>query len=129
MNIDTDVDGLSPRLAAIVNALPLRPGMRVLEIGCGSGAAARAVVRRVEGGIVLAIDRDGCSSTVAIRYGRFDWSAKGRGCEAIAVFAYASHHDPRASTSRNHAASLSPATSPISRSSAGVVDIGSAMYR
>lgn len=48
---------LSPRLAAIVDALPLRPGMRVLEIGCGPGAAARAVARRIEHGHVLAIDR------------------------------------------------------------------------
>jgi protein-L-isoaspartate O-methyltransferase len=38
---------LSPRLAAIVEALPLRPGLRVLEIGCGPGAAARAVARRI----------------------------------------------------------------------------------
>jgi cyclopropane fatty-acyl-phospholipid synthase-like methyltransferase len=48
---------LSPRLAAIVEALPLRPGLRVLEIGCGPGAAARAVVRRIGDGHVLAIDR------------------------------------------------------------------------
>lgn len=48
---------LSSRLAAIVNALPLREGMRVLEIGCGPGAAAREVTRRVGGGHVLAIDR------------------------------------------------------------------------
>ncbi|RPA10340.1 hypothetical protein [Gordonia sp. OPL2] len=34
---------LLPRLAAAVGALPLRPGLRVLEIGCGSRAAARAV--------------------------------------------------------------------------------------
>ena len=47
----------SPRLAAIVDALPLRPGLRVLEIGCGPGAAARAVARRVGNGHVLAIDR------------------------------------------------------------------------
>jgi cyclopropane fatty-acyl-phospholipid synthase-like methyltransferase len=38
---------LSARLAEIVNALPLHPGIRVLEIGCGSGAAARAVAGRI----------------------------------------------------------------------------------
>jgi len=48
---------LSPRLAAIVDALPLKPGMRVLEIGCGPGAAARAVAARIGHGHVLAIDR------------------------------------------------------------------------
>jgi cyclopropane fatty-acyl-phospholipid synthase-like methyltransferase len=48
---------LSPRLRAIVDALPLRPGMRVLEIGCGPGAAAREVARRIGAGHVLAIDR------------------------------------------------------------------------
>lgn len=48
---------LSSRLAAIVNALPLRPGLRVLEIGCGPGAAARAVARRIGDGQVLGIDR------------------------------------------------------------------------
>lgn len=50
-------DALSPRLKAIVDALPLRAGMRVLEIGCGPGAAAREVSRRIGGGHVLAIDR------------------------------------------------------------------------
>jgi cyclopropane fatty-acyl-phospholipid synthase-like methyltransferase len=48
---------LSPRLAAVVDALPLRPGMRVLEIGCGPGAAARVVAARIGNGHVLAIDR------------------------------------------------------------------------
>lgn len=48
---------LSPRLLAVVEALPLRPGMRVLEIGCGPGAAARAVAERIGDGHVLAIDR------------------------------------------------------------------------
>lgn len=47
---------LSPRLAEIVDALPLAPDMRVLEIGCGSGAAARAVAARLTTGRVLAID-------------------------------------------------------------------------
>jgi hypothetical protein len=38
---------LSGRLQAIVDALPLQPDSRVLEIGCGSGAAARAVAARL----------------------------------------------------------------------------------
>ncbi|WP_114906946.1 SAM-dependent methyltransferase [Ornithinimicrobium murale] len=49
---------LSPRLAAIVDALPLRPGLRVLEIGGAPGAAARAVAQRLgPGGHILVIDR------------------------------------------------------------------------
>ena len=49
---------LSPRLREIVDALPLRPGLRVVEIGCGPGAAAREVAQRVgPDGHVLAVDR------------------------------------------------------------------------
>ena len=48
---------LSPRLAEIVDALPLRSGMRVLEIGGAPGAAARAVAERIGDGHVLVIDR------------------------------------------------------------------------
>lgn len=49
---------LSPRLRAVVDALPLVEGMRVIEIGCGPGAAAREVALRVgSGGQVLAVDR------------------------------------------------------------------------
>jgi precorrin-6B methylase 2 len=49
---------LSPRLRAVVDALPLEPGMRVIEIGCGPGAAAREVAHRVgPEGHVLAVDR------------------------------------------------------------------------
>ena len=54
---------LSPRLATIVDGLPLSPGLRVLEIGCGPGAAARAVAARVRPGHVLAVDR----SATAVR--------------------------------------------------------------
>ncbi|MCF2505259.1 class I SAM-dependent methyltransferase [Dyadobacter sp. CY107] len=54
---------LSSRLQEIVDALPLKEGMRILEIGCGSGAAAREVAKRVPGGSVLGIDR----SSKAIR--------------------------------------------------------------
>jgi len=48
---------LSPRLQAIADALPLRPGLRVLEIGCGPGALAREIASRIGDGHVLAIDR------------------------------------------------------------------------
>jgi cyclopropane fatty-acyl-phospholipid synthase-like methyltransferase len=49
---------LSPRLAAIVDALPLKAGMRVLEVGGAPGTAARAVAERVGAdGHVLVIDR------------------------------------------------------------------------
>jgi trans-aconitate methyltransferase len=54
---------LSPRLAAIVDALPIEPHFRVLEIGCGPGAAARAVAARLTTGHILAIDR----SAAAVR--------------------------------------------------------------
>ena len=46
-----------------MDALPLRPGMRVLEIGCGPGALAREIASHVGEGHVLAIDR----SATAIR--------------------------------------------------------------
>lgn len=53
----TSGSGLSDRLAAVVDALPLRPGMRVLEIGGAPGAAAKAVSKRIGNGHVLVIDR------------------------------------------------------------------------
>lgn len=41
-----------------MDALPLRPGLRVIEIGCGPGAASKEVARRVgPDGHVLAVDR------------------------------------------------------------------------
>ena len=49
--------GLSPRLRAVVDALPLRPDSRVLEIGCGPGAAAREIAARLTTGHILAVDR------------------------------------------------------------------------
>lgn len=54
----------SARILAAVESLPLTPGLRVLEIGCGPGAAAREVARRVApAGFVLATDR----SATAVR--------------------------------------------------------------
>ncbi|HEY5980324.1 MAG TPA: class I SAM-dependent methyltransferase [Microlunatus sp.] len=49
--------GISPRLRAVVDALPMGPASRVLEIGCGPGVAARAVAGRLRTGQVLATDR------------------------------------------------------------------------
>ncbi len=49
---------LSERLARVVDALPLAPGLRVLEVGGAPGAAARAVAARVgPAGHVLVLDR------------------------------------------------------------------------
>jgi cyclopropane fatty-acyl-phospholipid synthase-like methyltransferase len=48
---------LSKRLADIVNELPLKDGIRILEVGCGPGAMAREISRRIGNGYILAIDR------------------------------------------------------------------------
>ena len=48
---------ISKRLKEIVDALPLKKGIRILEIGCGTGVAAREIVNRVDDIYVLAIDR------------------------------------------------------------------------
>ena len=65
----------SARIAAAVAALPLRPGMRVLEVGCGPGVALRLVAARIDDGQVLGIDRSaaaiaqaerGCAAEIAV---------------------------------------------------------------
>jgi len=48
---------LSPRLLEIIEALPLRRGLRVLEVGCGPAAMAREISARIGDGHILAIDR------------------------------------------------------------------------
>lgn len=50
-------NNLSNRLLEIVVALPLKPGIRILEIGCGPAAMAREISKRIEDGHILAIDR------------------------------------------------------------------------
>ncbi|MBN9267149.1 MAG: class I SAM-dependent methyltransferase [Hyphomicrobium sp.] len=57
---------ISARLAELVDALPLRSGVRVLEIGCGPGVAAREISRRIGNGYVLAIDRSATAIKQAI---------------------------------------------------------------
>lgn len=68
---------LSDRLQAVVDALPLRPGMRILEIGCGPGAMARALAARNGDGHVLGIDRSGKAIDQAVA-GSADLLATGR---------------------------------------------------
>ncbi len=48
---------ISKRLLEIVDALPLKEGIKVLEIGCGTGVAAIEIVNRFNNIYVLAIDR------------------------------------------------------------------------
>lgn len=50
---------LSHRLQAILDRLPLKPGMHVLEIGCATGIMAKAIADRIGRGFVLGIDRSG----------------------------------------------------------------------
>ncbi len=79
------VPALSPRLAAIVDALPLAPGMRVLEIGCGPGAAAREVARRVAPGHVMAIDRSAAAVSRVERTAAAEISAGRLSVRCVAV--------------------------------------------
>ncbi|WP_207453928.1 class I SAM-dependent methyltransferase [Herbiconiux sp. SYSU D00978] len=77
--------GLSPRLREAVDALPLTPASRVLEIGCGPGAAAREVWRRVPAGYVHAIDRSPRAIAQA-RAGSTEELASGRlALECVAI--------------------------------------------
>lgn len=57
---------LSARLREIVDHLPLKRGMIVLEIGCGPGAMAREMAKRIAPGKVIGIDRSAKAIAQAI---------------------------------------------------------------
>jgi len=58
---------ISKRLLDIINLLPLREGLRVLEIGSGTGVAAREICGRFENIYFLAIDRSDKAIALAIK--------------------------------------------------------------
>ena len=61
---------ISNRLLDIVNALPIKEGMRVLEIGCGLGVLARELSNHLGNGHILAIDRSAKAIQQAIASSR-----------------------------------------------------------
>ena len=67
---------LSDRLRNIVDLLPIKKGMRVLEIGCGPGAAAREVANRLGTGRILAIDRSRSAIDKAIKTSKLQVASK-----------------------------------------------------
>ena len=60
------VAAVSARIRDAVAALPLKAGMRVLEIGCGPGVAAREIVRLWPDVHVLGIDRSASAIRLAV---------------------------------------------------------------
>ncbi len=76
---------LSERLTAIVGALPLTPGMRVLEVGCGPGALARAISSEIGDGHVLGIDRSERAIAQAIAGSRDAVASGGLSFHTVAV--------------------------------------------
>jgi SAM-dependent methyltransferase len=79
------VTTLSPRLAAVVQALPLRPGLRVLEIGGAPGAAARAVAHLLGQGHILVIDRSAAGVAQIIRTAGLEIAAGTLGARQVAA--------------------------------------------
>ncbi len=58
---------ISKRLLEIIDSLPLKNGIRILEIGCGSGAIAREIVSRFDNIYFMGIDRSQKAIDLAIK--------------------------------------------------------------
>ena len=59
-----------PRLAVAVEALDVRPGQRILEIGGGRGIAAWLVCARLGDGRLVGIDRSATAVSASVRLNR-----------------------------------------------------------
>lgn len=90
---------ISKRLEEIVSALPLQEGIRILEIGCGTGVAARATAARLKTVYVLGIDRSASAIEKAVSGSQAEIAAgkvqfmqaaiEDFGCESEALFDFA----------------------------------------
>jgi SAM-dependent methyltransferase len=78
-------DRLSPRLKEIVDALPLKPGIRVLEIGCATGIVAREILKRIGNGYVLGIDRSDKAIQKAIALSQEEIKTGGLAFRQVAI--------------------------------------------
>ncbi len=63
---------ISKRLSDIVDALPLRENLRILEIGCGPGVVAREIAKRFDSIFVLAVDRSPKAIDQAVKAGAME---------------------------------------------------------
>ena len=82
----------SSRIAQAISKLPLRPDMRVLEIGCRPGVAAREISRMLTTGRIVALDRSAkaiaqalAGSTEELSSGRLEFrpSSRRTGCLSL----------------------------------------------
>ena len=65
----------SERLQKLIDELPLQDGMRIMEIGCGSGSAAREILKRFEKSYILAVDRSEKAISQAMKQSKKELSS------------------------------------------------------